>query len=65
MNYQSNVIGHYSKSRGLARIYIKTLNVDFLDEFFPHQLELVYDKKVTYKTYLKNLKRIIKENEAA
>jgi hypothetical protein len=65
MKYNSNVIGHYSKSRGLARIYIKILNVDFLDEFFPHQLELVYEKNVTYRTYLKNLKRIIAENEIA
>jgi hypothetical protein len=64
MKYK-NVIGHYSKARGLARIYIKILNVDFLDEFFPHQLELVYQKNVTYKTYMKNLKRIIKENETA
>jgi hypothetical protein len=61
----SNVIGHYSKARRLARIYIKILNVHFDDEFFPHQLELVYEKNVTYKTYMKNLKRIIKENEIA
>jgi hypothetical protein len=61
----SNVIGHYSKARGLARIYIKILNVDFYEEFFPHQLELVYEKNVTYGTYMKNLKRIIKENEIA
>ena len=65
MNYNSNVIGHYSNARGLARIYVKILNVDFYDEFFPHKLELVYEKNVTYKTYLKNLKRIIKENEIA
>ena len=65
MNYNSNVIGHYSNARGLARIYVKILNVDFYDEFFPHKLELVYEKKVTYRTYLKNLKRIIKENEIA
>ncbi len=63
MNYNSNVIGHYSNARGLARIYIRILNVDFYDEFFPHKLELVYEKNVTYRTYLKNLKRIIKENE--
>ena len=65
MNYQSNVIGHYSKSRGLARIYLRIMNAHLDDEFFPHQLELVYEKNVTYRTYLKNLKRIIKENEIA
>tara|TARA_Y100001938_G_C7748604_1_gene262799 strand:+ start:110 stop:307 length:198 start_codon:yes stop_codon:yes gene_type:complete len=65
MNYDSKVIGHYSKSRRLARIYIKILNVDFYNEFFPNRLELVYEKNVTYRTYLKNLKRIIKENEIA
>ena len=61
----NSVIGHYSKARGLARIYLRILNVHLDDEFFPHQLELVYEKNVTYGTYLKNLKRIIKENEIA
>ena len=52
-----NVIGHYSRARKLARIYLRT----FKDGNY--HMNLIYEKNVTYRTYLKNLKRIIAENE--
>ena len=64
MDYNNNVIGHYSKSRGQARIY-KSKPVSLESGLVTRVLETVYDKNVTYRTYLKNLKRIIKENETA
>jgi len=59
MNYNSNVIGHYSKARRLARIYLRAF------ESGNYCLYIVYEKNVSYQTYNKNLKRIIKENEIA
>tara|TARA_Y100000114_G_scaffold140578_1_gene145582 strand:- start:220 stop:405 length:186 start_codon:yes stop_codon:yes gene_type:complete len=61
MKYK-NVIGHYSKARQLGRIYLRTFENG---ECFPHELKTVYEKNVTYRTYIKNLKRIIAENEIA
>lgn len=55
----NNVIGHYSRARKLARIYLRTF------ENGNYHMNLIYEKNVTYKTYMKNLKRIIKENEIA
>ncbi len=54
-----NVIGHYSRARKLARIYLRTF------EGGNYCMNLIYEKNVTYRTYMKNLKRIIKENEIA
>tara|TARA_S200002703_G_C3733768_1_gene225555 strand:+ start:553 stop:717 length:165 start_codon:yes stop_codon:yes gene_type:complete len=52
MNYQG-ITGHYSHARKLARIY----------KAIGNELITVYEKNVTYATYMKNLKRIIKEEE--
>ena len=53
MNYRG-ITGHYSHARKLARIYKR----------IGDELITVYEKNVTYSTYMKNLKRIIKEEGA-
>ena len=61
MKYNS-VIGHYSKERKQARIY-KSKPVFHENGQIYRVLETLYDKSVTYETYKKNLKRLIKQNE--
>ena len=58
----TNVFGYYIHSEKRGLILRRSANTKLINHIWTDKVDTIYDKLVTYATYKKNLKKLIKKH---